>query len=265
MMLKFYQSILLSITLFLFSACGSAVSYLPIEIDKNLGATYSAQIEANTLQYNILEKEKNEKAYLYLENLVKQILNSSSINYKNDFVYQIKIIKDDSILNAFCVAGGYIYVYTGIIKFLDSDHQLAGVLAHEIAHAERRHTTIQMAKSVGVSLLISYFLGNDFGGMTSILNNLIGLGFSRLDESEADKWAVQYLSETKYDPRGVAYFFEKMIKKGKDASVPAFLSTHPNSDDRIKAIYNTWKELGSKTGKSNPEEYQNFKNLFKNI
>ena len=66
----------------------------------------------------------------------------------------LRIIHDDSTLNAFCTPGGYIYIYTGILKFLDSEDEFAGVLGHEIAHADLRHSTRQMTKQYGVQILL---------------------------------------------------------------------------------------------------------------
>jgi len=71
--------------------------------------------------------------------------------HKDDFAWQVKIIDDPETLNAFATPGGYIYVYTGLIKFLDTEDQLAGVMGHEIAHADLRHSTRQMTSSYGVS------------------------------------------------------------------------------------------------------------------
>ena len=75
----------------------------------------------------------------YVSGLGNYVVNNSSyIKYKNVFPYKIEIIQDDSTVNAFCIPGGYIYVYTGLIKFLNNEAALTGVIAHEIAHAENR-------------------------------------------------------------------------------------------------------------------------------
>ena len=76
------------------------------------------------------------------------------VDFKDEFDWRLRIIHDDSTLNAFCTPGGYIYIYTGILKFLDSEDEFAGVLAHEIGHADMRHSTRQMTKLFGVQLLL---------------------------------------------------------------------------------------------------------------
>jgi predicted Zn-dependent protease len=167
-------------------------------------------------------------------------------------------LNNDTILNAFCTPGGYIYVYTGLIHYLDSEDQLAGVLGHEIAHADLRHSTEQMTKNYGLRLAIQFFLG-DVTLLGTIAGGLAGLTFSRDDETESDLQSVRYLYDTDYDPRGVARFFEKMEQRGESLGPLVFLSTHPNPENRVKNIMTEWKRLGSKKGKVNKEEYDALK------
>lgn len=189
-------------------------------------------------------------------------MQSDKILHKNDFVWKLKIIDDDSTLNAFCVAGGYIYVYTGLIHFLDNEAQLAGVLAHEIAHAANRHTTSQMASQYGLTLAIGMFLGTDASAIVEFGKNLLGLSFSREDEKEADACAVLYMSQTEYEPREVAGFFKKMISKNKDSPIPALFSTHPASANRVQDIEAEWKKTYGKAGKTFENEYLAAKKKF---
>ena len=253
-----YKYLYILAFLFFFS-CAKVKVLIPIEVDQTLGEQFSAQMNAHPMQGEILDYTKNKKTYLYLEQIKANLLKSDAINHKKDFKWELKIIKNDSTLNAFCVAGGYIYVYTGLIKFLDNEAELAGVLAHEIAHADCRHTTMRMASEYGASVLISMFVGGDMSVLVNIGKELLGLSFSRTDEQEADEMAVTYLYDTPYDPRAVGGFFKKMIERHKDAKIPAFLSTHPSSDTRVADIEATWQKLGSKPGKYFELEYKEAK------
>jgi len=206
-----------------------------IDDDKQLGLQTKQQIEADPGQYPILDPAAYPETYNYINGIRNDILNSGQVTHKDDFPWEVKIIRRDDILNAFCTPGGYIYVYTGLIKYLDTKSSLAGVLGHEMAHADKRHSTNQMTKKYGVQTLLDVLLGKDQGLLTQIGSELVSLQFSRTDEAQADEYSVKYLCPTKYHADGAAYFFQKIVDQG-GSSTPAFLSTHPNPDNRIENI-----------------------------
>jgi len=226
---------------------GDGVLLFSIEDDIALGAKVAAQTDS-TYKANgqLLDPTlaANRDTYTYLSNVVNKVLNNTSgqLQHRNDFVWDVKIIKDDATLNAFASPGGHIYVYSGLIKFLDHEDQLAGVLAHEIAHADRRHTSRQLQQQYGISLLLSLVLGENPGQLAQIAAGLGQLKFSRDFESEADMYSVIYLNGTDYACDGAAGFFIKSQSLG-EASQPVFLSTHPNPDNRIQAIQAKGTEL----------------------
>jgi len=236
-----------------------SVNIFSVTDDIQLGKQTVAEIEKNPQEYPILSETQYPVAYGHLRRITKTILDGGKVFYKDKFEWQTKIIKNDNVLNAFCTPGGYIYVYTGLIKFLDNETQLAGVMGHEIAHADRRHSTDQLTKIYGITTLLSVVLGNNPGLVAEMATAVIGLKFSRDNETEGDKYSVIYLYPTEYDARGAKYFFEKIISQGS-SSPPEFLSTHPNPDNRIVNIENEWNALGSKTGQTFQQRYQDFKN-----
>jgi len=233
-----------------------------IEDDKQLGLQLQSEIASNPDEYPVLDRTEYADAYAYLEGLRDQVLASSEIRYKNDFTWEVHII-DADVLNAFAAPGGYIYFYTGIIKYLDSEDDLMGVLGHEIAHADRRHSVKQMLESYGVQTLISMALGENPSAVSAVVAGLAGnaaaLKFSRSDESEADAFSVEYLSTTPYRCDGAATFFEKITAEGSGGSVPTFLSTHPNPETRVEDIRAKAAELGCSTEYYAPTSYDNFK------
>lgn len=240
-------------------APGGAVGLLmSIDNDKQLGLSSVAQIEGNPTEYPILDSAKYAVAYGHIYRIRDNILNSGKVYYKNEFPWRIRIIKDDNTLNAFCTPGGYIYVYTGIIKYLDNETQLAGVMGHEIAHADRRHSANQMLKQYGVEALLTILSGGNPGQLAQLGAQLLALSFSRSDETEADDYSVRYLLGTEYDAQGAKYFFQKI---GGSGQPPEFLSTHPNPDNRVENIEATWTCLG-KGGNNGTfvQRYQEFKN-----
>lgn len=232
---------------------------ISLDQDKQLGLATVAEIEKNATEYPLLDSASNKVAYGHINRIIKNILDSGGVYYRNEFAWQVKIIKNDDVLNAFCTPGGYIYVYTGLIKYLDNETQLAGVLGHEIAHADKRHGAKQMVENYGLQSLLSILSGGNPGALTTLANNLIGLKFSRNDESEADKFSVKYLNSTSYDARGAKYFFEKLITAGQSGNTPAFLSTHPNPETRVADITKVWECYGSKVGQTFDAQYMAFK------
>lgn len=229
----------------------------PIENDIKLGQQLSDQIAANPTEYPVLDSASNVAAYKYMYELRDVILESPEMLYRNQFAWKLKIIKDDNTLNAFAAPGGFIYVYTGLIKFLDTEHELIGVLGHEIAHADRRHSINQMKKNMGVQVLLNVALGND-SQIGEVLAGLQSLKFSRGDEAEADEYSVRYLCGTKYEASGAAGFFEKIEAQG-GSSTPAFLSTHPSPGNRVEDIKSKDNELNC-AGSVTVGEYAQFKN-----
>jgi len=221
------------------SACSDA-NLFTVEDDIELGMQLRDEVNSMPEEYPVVARADAPVAYEELDRIRDLILTSDDIVYREEFAWELYLIDDDETLNAFAAPGGYMYVYTGLIRFLDREDDLAGVLGHEIAHADRRHSTEQLTKAYGVSALIAIVLGDDPGLVAELAAGLVSLQFSRSDESEADAWSVRYLCDTPYAANGAAEFFRKL----EGASVPAFLSTHPNPDNRVQEIDALADELG---------------------
>lgn len=236
--------------------------------DVELGEQFDKEIKANPKDFPMLEGHQEVKDYV--TNMGKDILNSPKIKKRSIYPYQFQVI-NDTIINAFCTPGGFVYIYTGLIRFLDNESALAGVVGHEIAHAERRHVTQRLTAYYGVSALLSFILGGNPSLLTEIAANLfVGLAFlknSRDDETEADYYSIQYLQSTKWYPGGITFFFDKIKeeqrKKGTTpGGLDRLLSTHPLPNDRIKFAN---EQLGKMNPKPDPtkglytDEYQRLK------
>ncbi len=261
------KHLFLAITLIstlVFTSCeGDKINIFSLQQDVEMGEKVVNQILSDPVNYPVLNPETNKAAYDYLNKIKEKLLKSGEIKYAEQFAWNIFII-DQDVMNAFAVPGGTTFYYTGLLKYLDNEASLAGVMAHEFAHADKRHSTTVLTKLYGFQTLLGMLLGNDGGMAITIASELAqGLGnlkFSRENEYEADEWAVKYLSKTDYDPRGVAYFFEKMTagEKSNDPGWLVYFQTHPNPEDRIKKIYD---HAGSKGGKKFEDEYVAFKKL----
>ena len=241
---------------------GGGFNIFSVEDDKSLGLQVKADIQSNPGEFPILDPLSNQAAYNYLNAIRDDILNSGSVRYRNEFAWEVYIVKNDNVQNAFCTPGGYIYVYTGLIKYLDNKSSLAGVMGHEIAHADKRHSTEQLTKIYGIQTLLDIVLGDNQGLISQVATQLVALSFSRANEKEADDASVDYLCPTKYKSDGAANFFEKLVASGA-GSPPEFLSTHPDPDNRVQNIKEYAQSKGCTSTTTQNEEintYIDFKN-----
>lgn len=236
------------------------INLFTIEDDMALGLQVKNEILSNPGQYPLLDTVQYAASYNYLRAIVQKIMDGGNVFYKDKFAWETYIIHDDEVLNAFCTPGGYIFVYTGLIKYLEAEHELAGVMGHEIAHADRRHSTDAMTRDYGISVLISVALGENAGQLTTIAANLASLKFSRNAESEADDYSVRYLCPTDYKADGAAAFFQKLIDNGQGEGDLEWFSTHPSPDNRVKNIQAKKTELSCNGDQSFDVAYSNFKN-----
>jgi predicted Zn-dependent protease len=255
---------LLMLAMVILGSCNkdnNGINIFTVEDDKQLGLQMQQEIQGNPAEYPLLLKSQYSEAYGHMERIRDSILATGLVKYDTEFEWAVHLIKNDTVLNAFCTPGGYIYFYTGIVKFLDNEAEFAGVMGHEMAHAANRHSTQQMTKAYGLQVLLSVVLGENPQLLAQMAADLAAgvtmLAFSRDDEYESDEYSVKYLYETSYDARGVAGFFEKM--EGTSPA-PEFLSTHPNPGNRVEKIHELWLDLGGKEGEEYPERYQEFKN-----
>ena len=225
---------------------------LEVEYDVALGRQSAVAILEDPEEYPLLSPEEYPEAYEYLRRLVREVVENEEIQYADTFVYDsVKIINRDDVLNAFCAPGGFIYVYTGLIKYLDAEDHLAGVLGHEIAHAERRHSSLRLQKDFGRQAIVSFvaltspFLGDVVAA--EILRQLTSLSYSRDQEAEADAMSVRYLAGSDYACDGTAGFFEKLLREGDGVRIPEVLSDHPDAESRVSDVRALAAELGCGT------------------
>lgn len=157
--------------------------------------------------------------------------------------WQVNVITSSEV-NAWCMPGGKIAVYTGLIEKLNvTDDELAAVMGHEISHALREHAreraSQQTVAGVGISVLAAAAGIGNVGqkGMEYAYMGLLGLPNSRKDETEADRMGVELAARAGYNPRAAVTLWEKMAKVG-GSEPPKFLSTHPPREDRLSDLTN---------------------------
>ncbi|MCB9777708.1 MAG: M48 family metalloprotease [Alphaproteobacteria bacterium] len=229
-----------------FACTDGGVNLFSIQDDKDLGAQVHEEILADPATYPLVDENDAVDAYGHLYRIRDQILDSGEVALVDEFEWNVYLIDDDETLNAFAAPGGYLYIYSGLMRYLDEEDHFAGVMGHEIAHADERHSTQQLTKIYGISTLVGVILGEDPGLAAEIAAALVSLSFSRQDEAEADEDSVYYLCETVYAANGTAGFFEKLTEEGS-VEIPEFLSTHPSSESRVEDINALAEQLGCST------------------
>lgn len=146
-------------------------------------------------------------------------------------------------VNAFAAPGGLIVVYTGLIEEAGSAEEVAGVLAHEMAHATNRHSMRQLIYAGGLLPLMGLLIGQpDAAALFRNLGRLSELKFSRAQEEDADRTGFDSLVRARISAEGMARFFDRLSRR--DGASPSFLSTHPSSEGRAAAIRERAKALG---------------------
>jgi predicted Zn-dependent protease len=208
---------------------------LTIEKEKELGEEFCLQLQ----QYYPVVHDPYLSAYINAvgKNLVKQLGHQP-------FQYRFFILEDPTY-NAFAVPGGYIFVNTGIIRLMDREDELAGVLAHEITHIHQRHLAKRLEKSKysTIATVIGALAAVLLGGAAAaplLTGAMAGaeaamLAYSREDEKEADTLGFKWLSLANYDPRFMTTVFRKMNRQRwfESNDIPVYLKTHPELETRM--------------------------------
>ena len=156
--------------------------------------------------------------------------------------WEVNVITSNQI-NAFCMPGGKIMVYTGLARQLNlSDDELAVVIGHEMSHALREHSREQVSQAIAAQSAIGIGaallgLGQGAADIGNVgYQALIATQFSRTDENEADRMGLELMARAGYDPRAGVTLWQKMIAATGGAQPPAFLSSHPTDASRVQAI-----------------------------
>jgi hypothetical protein len=214
---------------------GKGLDFYSLDREIALGKQYAQEVDktAKFIDDPVVTEYVNRVA----QNLVR--------NSDARVPFTVKVI-DSDVVNAFALPGGFFYVNSGLILHADEESELAGVLAHEIAHVCARHGTKEMTKgelvnlaSIPAMIFIPYSWAGYaiYQGMNFAIP-LTFLKFSRNDEREADYLGLQYMYKAGYDPNSFVSFFEKVQaeERKEPGTIPKAFSTHPPTPDRIEAI-----------------------------
>lgn len=195
------------------------------EVD--LGRQMNQQLQSGNIRFS-----RNTQINRYVEQIGQRLVANSD---RPNLPFTFQVVEDNSI-NAFATLGGYVYIHTGLMKAAENEAELASVMAHEIGHITGKHLVQQMRQRA---------LANGVASAAGLDQNAaVGIGLelalnrprSRKDEFDADNRGLRTLTQAGYAPSGMVSFMQKLMQRG--GSMPAFLSTHPATGDRINALQN---------------------------
>ena len=205
-------------------------NWYSLEKEIAMGKEYAAQVEAS------VKLVQDPVVTEYVNRIGQNLVRNSDARVP----FTIKVVDSDEI-NAFALPGGFFYVNSGLILAADDEAELAGVMAHEIAHVAARHATRQMTRAqfANIASIPLIFVG---GGLGYAIRSAAGIGlpltfltFSRGFEAEADYLGLEYMYMSGYDPQAFISFFEKIQakEKKKPGTLAKAFATHPQTPDRI--------------------------------
>jgi len=211
---------------------GKGMNFYSLEKEIALGKTLAQEVESSARMVD--DPVVNEYVNRVAQNLVR--------NSDARVPFTVKVV-DSPDINAMALPGGFFFVNTGLILAADEESELAGAMAHEIAHVAARHGTRQASKAefINYASFPLIFLGGPIGygvrSLASVAIPLSFLHFSRADEKEADFLGMEYMYKAGYDPQATVTFFQKIesTEKHKPGSIAKAFSTHPQTPDRIAA------------------------------
>lgn len=207
----------------------SAFNLVPVEQDRDLGA----QAYADMLAGAPVADQHPEAAQV--REVVERLVAVAQRDVPVAFDWEVHLIDDPAMVNAWCLPGGKMAVYSGILPATENANGLAVVMGHEIAHAVARHGTERMTQQLGIQTVLAYAAGDyaDLAGQVAALG--VFLPWGRMQELEADEIGLVYMARAGYDPREAVEFWKRMNALG-GAAPPEWLSTHPSHARRIEDL-----------------------------
>jgi len=211
--------------------------------------SYGEFISQNKLSNDFSQTQMVKRVGANIQKAVERYCSEKNISEKlNGYDWEFNLVEDDS-LNAWCMPGGKVVVYTGLLKVTRNEAGLATVMGHEIAHAFAKHGAERMTQGLIVELggmALSTALSKSPEKTKSLFMQSYGIGtqlgvllpYSRTHESEADHLGLIFMAMAGYNPEEAVTFWQRMAAAKQDAQQPEFLSTHPHDSTRIRNLQN---------------------------
>lgn len=238
-----YSKIVLTLLTFFLFTCDSIRPFFLSENEEiTMGNKFKAQIINDQVNYPPFKG--NVKVSNYVDFLGQRLASAQKDWSSSSLKFTFTILDDDTMVNAFAVPGGHVFVYTGLLLAAENESQIAGVLAHEIGHITKHHSANMLVQQNMLGFVNDILFGNDsssISAITSLLEGLTFLRFSRENEYEADNCAVAYTALAGMNPSGLSEFLAILQKKFGDSPrilepVENAVSSHPPLSKRIEKV-----------------------------
>ena len=197
------------------------------ELDQQIGDVFWKSYSADMVEV------KDEKVVMPILQMVDQLCSANGIKSSTIKVHVV----NNKEINAFAMPGRHLVVHTGLIEFATNQQEIAGVVAHEIAHLESGHVMKKLGKEIGLSVVLNLTLG-DIGGevVRNALSTITSTAYDRSLEKDADLKAVDYMLNAKMDPKMLSSFLGKLAEQSQTPEVLQWVNTHPDSKERGRYI-----------------------------
>ncbi len=262
--LKQFTAIL--IILFLASSCRKDNDNIIVHISKEdfsfedqkeIGETLKSLILDSPDQYKIVEEDQYPEFYNYLNTLMDMLSNTDLVENRSLFQWDATIIHDDAIRSAFITPGGHLFIYTGLLKFIRSESELVGILAHEINYADTNYLIERLKSEFGKEFIGDLLLGHDAPETRHIAHNIGDLVFSSDEVTRADHYSIDLICPFQYNALGLYSFLENADRSDLEIQ---WLETRPGSSNRMGKI-EEWAANCGEEEQDFLERYDNFKKL----
>lgn len=187
----------------------------------------------------------DQQAQDFVDDVCQRIIQNSEAG-TTEWPFECHLLADSETVNAFALPGGQMFITAALFNRLETEGQLAGVMAHEIGHVVGRHSAQQIAKqklTQGLSgaAVVAAYDPNDPNSartvqMAAVIGQVVNMKYGRDHELQSDRLGVQFMAESGYDPRGLIRVMEILDEASGGARQPEFFSTHPNPENRIERI-----------------------------
>ena len=233
------------------------------EQENMLGAQLKAELEKGSAEMPAIRYLQEPELRGYVLALADKVVSLGRAE-RPEFTWSVEVIDDPTQVNAFATPGGYLYVYTGLLRAADNEAEVVGVMGHEVGHVLARHFARRLVKTYTLQGLIAIALGQNPSALAELGAAVLAQGYllshSRDDEREADEYGARLVSRAGYDPRGLVTFFAKLEQM--QGQVPAFLkylSGHPPPSDRQADVEALIEREMLPIGATNRERFQMMK------
>ncbi len=214
-----------------------------------IGDAISEIINESSNEFNVLAEADYQEVYMHLNTLMDQVANTVYVQKRDDFDWKVSILKNDDEINAFILPGGHMYIYSGLLKFLEGEHELVGMMAHEMAYVDSDNLMNQLKNEFGSKNLSKVISGDpESHAIISDIADAMGqMVFSETAVEEADQFCTDIICGFEWDGEGLL----SLVKRGGSDPIKTikWLESRPVTNDRIdnltNIIYNRVETCGT--------------------